>query len=128
MLNQQKSLNLGHNNRWVQKKEGQKGKIYDGNIKNPSRQIEKQIFEIKNLLSRKGIKTWVEGTMVFAHPEAQVFFDNPKNFKILKTDEIEALFRGKRAVFNSKTIESIANLISVRYREGRRADSSRFLS
>lgn len=101
--------------RWVQKKQGRNGKVYDADIKDFSPQIKEEIFEIKNFLSREGVNVWVEAAIVFTSPEVQVFSDNPKFFKILKIDEVETLFNRNGSVLESSAIEKIANLIHARY-------------
>lgn len=56
--------------------------------------------------------------VVFTYPEVQVFSDTLKNLKVIKTDEIEVLFRGKRAILSSKSVENIANIIFTGYGKG----------
>ncbi len=66
--------------------------------------------------------------VVFTHPEVELFSDTLKDMKVIKIDEIEAVSRGRRAVLESKTIESIANLISCEYGKGSRSFSIFFRS
>lgn len=108
-----------HNGCWDLGKRGRRGKVYKVEMKDPSWQIRREIAQIKEILSYNGLKpTWIEGVIVFTHPEMELFSDAPGDLKVMKIDEVGTLFDINRSVLKSRTIKKIENLIRTRYRRG----------
>jgi len=98
------------------KREERKGKVYKVEMKDLSRQIRMQIAQIKEFLSYNGLKPiWIEGVVVFTHPEVELFSDATGDPKIMKIDEVVTLFNRNGSVLKTKTIEKMENLIRSRY-------------
>ncbi len=66
--------------RWEYQKVGRNGGIYKGYINNPSRQLKRNIWELKNYLDKKSKKIfgidsfpyWIQGVVVFTNEEANL--------------------------------------------------------
>lgn len=113
------------NGKWDQTKVGRKGKVYEvDNIKDPSSQVRRGIFEVKRLLREKGINLWIEGVVVFTNPHVEVFSENIEGIKVVKIDKLESVFlngagsdsstenRHKIVHFmNPETVEAIATFV-----------------
>ena len=108
-----------HNGCWEQEKRGRRGKVYKVEMKDPSWQIRREIAQIKEFLSYNGLKPiWIEGVIVFTHPEMELFSDALGDPKVMKIGEVGTLFDRNGSVLESKTIEKIENLTRARYRRG----------
>jgi len=108
-----------HNGCWEQEKRGRRGKVYKVEMKDPSRQIRREIAQIKEFLSYNSLKPiWIEGVIVFTHPEMELFSDAPGDPKVMKIGEVGTLFDRNGSVLKSRTIEKMENLIRARYRRG----------
>ncbi len=66
--------------RWEYQKIGKNGGVYRGYISNPSKQLKRNIWELKNYLDKKSKKIlmqdtfpyWIQGVVVFTNEEATV--------------------------------------------------------
>lgn len=70
---------LAANDMWSRIKTSKSGKEYDSEIKNPLKQVERQIQILSNVLYRKGIRTTAKGYVVFPVAE-NVNVDSDKVF------------------------------------------------
>ncbi|MCX5814142.1 MAG: nuclease-related domain-containing protein [Proteobacteria bacterium] len=75
-------------NAWRQVKTGRGGTSYTGNIKNPSFQLIKNIRWLNRYFQRKDIKIWIQGIIVFTHPDAILSVDNLKTVKAVKLEDL----------------------------------------
>lgn len=101
---------------WSQVKVGKNGKVYEGEYsKDPSLQVRKGIFEIKRVLSQHGKNIWIEGVIVFTNPDVNLFCEEPKGIRIIRTDELGSIFEGKKAFISKKTQGLITEIISENY-------------
>ena len=70
---------LAANEMWSRIKTSKSGKEYDSEIKNPLKQVERQVQILSNVLYRKGIRTYAQGYVVFPVAE-NVNVDSDKVF------------------------------------------------
>ena len=70
---------LAANDMWSRIKTSKAGKEYDSEIKNPLKQVERQVQILSNVLYRKGIRTTAKGYVVFPVAE-NVNVDSDKVF------------------------------------------------
>lgn len=70
---------LASNDMWSRIKTSKSGKEYDSEIKNPLKQVERQVQILSNVLYRKGIRTTAQGYVVFPAAE-NVNVDSDKVF------------------------------------------------
>lgn len=70
---------LAANEMWSRIKTSKSGKEYDSEIKNPLKQVERQVQILSNVLYRKGIRTTAQGYVVFPAAE-NVNVDSDKVF------------------------------------------------
>lgn len=70
---------LASNDMWSRIKTSKSGKEYDSEIKNPLKQVERQVQILSNVLYRKGIRTTAKGYVVFPVAE-NVNVDSDKVF------------------------------------------------
>ena len=70
---------LAANDMWSRIKTSKSGKEYDSEIKNPLKQVERQVQILSNVLYRKGIRTTAKGYVVFPVAE-NVNVDSDKVF------------------------------------------------
>ena len=70
---------LAANEMWSRIKTSKSGKEYDSEIKNPLKQVERQVQILSNVLYRKGIRTTAQGYVVFPVAE-NVNVDSDKVF------------------------------------------------
>ena len=54
---------------WIMHKVGRKGGSYSKTIPNPLEQLKRNIFSIASYLKAEGCPAWVEGCVVFPHPD-----------------------------------------------------------
>ena len=70
---------LAANDMWSRIKTSKSGKEYDSEIKNPLKQVDRQVQILSNVLYRKGIRTTAQGYVVFPVAE-NVNVDSDKVF------------------------------------------------
>ncbi|MCX5814434.1 MAG: nuclease-related domain-containing protein [Proteobacteria bacterium] len=83
------------NNTWRQIKRGRGGNSYIGKLNNPSMQLIQNIKWLKGYLGRYDIKPWINGLIVFTHPEVILSIDNLPILKAIKLEDLESAFLEK---------------------------------
>ncbi|WP_353684509.1 nuclease-related domain-containing protein [Thermodesulfovibrio sp. 3907-1M] len=75
---------------WRCVKTGKKG-TYEGFIKNPGKQVTKNYWEIRELLSSYGIDIPVYAVVVFTNPKATLEIKSPTfGYKVLKVEDLQS--------------------------------------
>jgi len=80
---------------WRYQKVGKNGGIYKGYINNPSRQLKRNVWEMKTFLDKKSKKLfnetqfpfWIQGMVVFTNEEAQINIKE-ETVKVLKVSSL----------------------------------------
>jgi len=104
--------------RWEYQKVGRNGGLYRGHINNPSKQLKRSIWELKNYLDKKSKKIlqqsafpyWIQGVLVFTNKEA-VLRTRDETVVVVYLDQLLGFIRSYRnEVLHSKDIEQIIKL------------------
>lgn len=93
---------------WIQSKETEAGNIYQKSVKNPIKQVKRQIFLLSELLKNHGIRVWIKGYVFFVEQNSPV-----RNECVLETqkDIDVAIHSNSKNHLNKKMIEKIKNLL-----------------
>lgn len=57
---------------WRQKKRSRAGHVYEQDMRNPVAQVKGGVFALKNYLASHGVNNWIQGIVVFTHPECSL--------------------------------------------------------
>jgi hypothetical protein len=104
--------------RWEYQKVGRNGGLYRGHINNPSKQLKRNIWELKSYLDKKSKKIlqqsafpyWIQGVLVFTNEEA-VVRTRDETVVVVTLDQLPGFIRSYRnEVLHSKDIEQIVKL------------------
>jgi hypothetical protein len=57
---------------WRQKKRSRAGHTYEQDIRNPVTQVKSAIYPLKQYLASHGANNWIQGIVVFTHPECEL--------------------------------------------------------
>lgn len=80
--------------KWSQVKIGAGGTAYNGSLKNPSNQLVGGIMRLKEYFVSQGINAWINGCVVFTHPEMRLSVEGLRNVKAVQINEINQVFSG----------------------------------
>ncbi len=94
---------------WIKNKITPAGYIYQKSVKNPIKQVKRQIYILSSLLKEHGINAWIEGYVFFVERNCPVESD----FVLETTDDIyEAIHTASRNRLSAKTQNKIVSLLS----------------
>ncbi len=71
---------------WRQIKIGRKGTVYEGRLNSPVYQLMHNIKYLKRYFGKK----WINGIIVFTHPEVMLCVEEPRMVNALRLDELES--------------------------------------
>lgn len=93
---------------WTKYKFTERGNVYEKTVKNPVRQVKRQIYLLAKYLDYHGVKVWVKGYALFIHGNSPI-----KSESILySAHEIDKAIHTKDREFLSyQTIEKIKKLL-----------------
>lgn len=93
---------------WIQSKETEAGNIYQKSVKNPIKQVKRQIFLLSELLKNHGIRVWIKGYVFFVEQNSPV-----RSECVLETrKDIDVAIHSKsKNHLNKKMIEEIRKLL-----------------
>ncbi len=57
---------------WRQKKRSRAGHVYEQDMRNPVAQVKSAIYPLKQYLASHGVNNWIQGIVVFTHPECEL--------------------------------------------------------
>lgn len=60
---------------WRQRKRSRAGNLYEQALRNPVTQIKGGVYALRRHLAAHGIRNWIEGIVVFTHPECTLMVD-----------------------------------------------------
>jgi len=104
---------------WEYQKVGKMGGIYKGYITNPSRQLKRNVWELKSFLDKKSKRLfgsnefpyWIQGMVVFTNEEA-VLNTKDETVVILKVNDLYDYIKNfKKTKIPEDDIEKIASLL-----------------
>ena len=92
----------------IQSKETEAGNIYQKSVKNPIKQVKRQIFLLSELLKNHGIRVWIKGYVFFVEQNSPV-----RSECVLETrKDIDVAIHSKsKNHLNKKMIEEIRKLL-----------------
>ena len=94
---------------WIKNKITPAGNIYQKRVKNPIKQVKRQIYILASLLKENGLNVWVEGYVFFVERNSPVDSD----FVLETTDDIyNAIHNASRNKLSIKTQNRIISLLS----------------
>ena len=94
---------------WIKNKITPAGYIYQKSVKNPIKQVKRQIYILSSLLKENGINAWIEGYVFFVERNSPVESD----YVLETTDDIyEAIHTASRNRLSAKTQNKIISLLS----------------
>ena len=92
---------------WKQYKKTRAGNVYMGNVKNPIKQVKRQIYILSNKFKFYGINVWIRGYVMLMQHNNPI--DSP--YFLLCAEDIDRAIHSKnRAMLSSETVEAIINL------------------
>ena len=93
---------------WIQSKETGAGNIYQKNVKNPIKQVKRQIHLLSELLKNHGIRVWIKGYVFFVERNSPV-----NNECVLESrKDIDVVLHSKsKNHLDKRMIESIKKLL-----------------
>ncbi len=94
---------------WIKNKITPAGNIYQKSVKNPIKQVKRQIYILSSLLKENGLNVWIEGYIFFVERNCPVDSD----FVLETTDDIyNATHLATRNRLSLKTQNKIISLLS----------------
>ena len=93
---------------WIQSKETGAGNIYQKNVKNPIKQVKRQIHLLSELLKNHGIRVWIKGYVFFVERNSPI-----NNECVLESrKDIDVVLHSKsKNHLDKRMIESIKKLL-----------------
>jgi len=94
---------------WIKNKITPAGNIYQKSVKNPIKQVKRQIYILSSLLKENGLNVWIEGYIFFVERNCPIDSD----FVLETTDDIyNAIHAASRNRLSTKTQSKIVSLLS----------------
>ena len=79
---------------WEARKVGRGGTPYTSRLRNPIAQTKKLVWLLSEELKKRGTPLWIQGVVVFTHPNAEVHLDGASSLPVLKLDELVSYITG----------------------------------
>lgn len=94
---------------WKKYKMTDAGNMYEHTVKNPIKQVKRQIYILAHFLENNGIRVWVSGHVIMLHGNSPV----KSSYILQNIDDIEQIIHtpGKTRL-NAATMNEIAKLLS----------------
>jgi len=97
---------------WKQYKTGIGGGVYQGNLKNPEKQLFQAIHSLKNRLKQYNADIYVKGIVVFSNPAANLVIEKrPRNFEICKIDDLVDVIKNNNYKLSREKIDRVCNAL-----------------
>lgn len=94
---------------WKKTKVTDAGYIYEKTVKNPIKQVKRQIYLLSEYLDFYGEKVWVRGYAILLHGNSPV----RSEFILNCTEDIDRVIHSRdRTLLSSNSVESIKNLLT----------------
>lgn len=94
---------------WIKQHESDGGNIYEKSVRNPIRQVKREVYLLAKLLRYYGFKVWIEGGAYLVEQNSPVDSD----YIFDSIDEIEELIHTPSNQFlSSETIAQIVNILN----------------
>ena len=69
---------------WIAHKVGRKGGRYTAKVRNPIKQLKKQVHVLAEHLKKNRASTWIEGVVFFSHRSVRVKLSSPPSVPVLE--------------------------------------------
>ena len=94
---------------WQKFKTTAAGNTYEKTVKNPIRQVKRQIYILAHFLEYYGARVWVKGYAILLHGNSPV----DSEYLLNSVEDIDrAIHTRDRTILNADTIETISKLLS----------------
>lgn len=81
--NNSKIIGTEHGKEWIVYKVGRKGTPYKASMRNPIKQLKRQISALSNFTKKRGHKIWIEGIVFLSNPHSSFEFNGEPSVQIL---------------------------------------------
>lgn len=104
------------NQKWTAHKIGRRGGTYEADIRNPIKQVKRQVYFLKNYLQKSGNKTWIQSIVFFSHRNCSIELQSETSIPVLTLQDVSLIqyitdFKPKYPPKNiEKTIRELAKL------------------
>ncbi|MFD2631830.1 nuclease-related domain-containing protein [Idiomarina piscisalsi] len=99
---------------WIAHKVGRKGGRYTAKVRNPIKQLKKQVHVLAEHLKKNRASTWIDGVVFFSHRSARVKLSSPPSVPVLERKglvEYILNYQPKRAPSNvEKVVQQLIEL------------------
>jgi len=99
---------------WTQHKVGRKGGEYSKEMRNPVKQVRRQVHILSKHLSKNGTRVWVEGSVFFSNPQAEVYVETKKTPVFTSPYDLHEFLTNYKPRYNIKEaeLETVKKLVS----------------
>ncbi|AOV08773.1 nuclease-related domain-containing protein [Sporosarcina ureilytica] len=73
---------------WIQHKVGRKGGQYSNEMRNPMKQVGRQVYFLSNYLKANDLDVWIEGIVFFSNDRVKVKVETEKGHVFTTSDEL----------------------------------------
>ena len=74
---------------WIQHKVGRKGGEYTKEMRNPVKQVRRQVHILSSYFKQNGINLWIEGAVYFSNPQANVNVTSERTNVFTSSNELQ---------------------------------------
>ena len=92
---------------WEKRKESSGGELYIKTVKNPIKQVKRQVYVLSQLFKENNIKAWIEGYAFLVERNSPV----DSQYILESRADIDAVIHSKKKGISPKTVVKIARLL-----------------
>jgi len=109
---------------WKHYKTGIKGGVYQGNLKNPEKQLFQAMHSLKDKLKQYNADVYIKGVVVFSNPATNLVIEKqPQNFEICRVDDLVDVIKNNNHKLSKEKIDQIHNALSVIQKEQEKVEA-----
>ena len=93
---------------WRKYKMTDAGNVYEKNVKNPIKQVKRQVYVLARFLEKKGVRVWISGYCMLLKHNSPVFSEHILN----DADDVDRIIHTKgRSLLSEETVSLISALL-----------------